>query len=204
MTKYRLIFPRIKVGRANINSKTAAHNALSGTIDLLIFACACIFAKLTRGGVGGHGGRCGLFYFFLHYTMIQQRIPDPCALVIFGASGDLTRRKLVPAIWHLHHQGRLPQDFHLVGVAPPRLGRRPLPPKDARIPDRIRRPARRQRARRLPRQIPLRARRPRRSGDLRRAQSTARNPRPRMRDRGQSLLLLLGAAARSTATLSNS
>ncbi|MCY3791137.1 MAG: hypothetical protein OXH63_20365, partial [Gemmatimonadetes bacterium] len=47
--------------------------------------------------------------------MIQQRIPDPCALVIFGASGDLTRRKLVPAIWHLHHQGRLPQAFHLVG-----------------------------------------------------------------------------------------
>ena len=49
--------------------------------------------------------------------MIQQRIPDPCAFVIFGASGDLTRRKLVPAIWHLHHQGRLPQAFHLVGVA---------------------------------------------------------------------------------------
>ena len=49
--------------------------------------------------------------------MLQQRIPDPCALVIFGASGDLTRRKLVPAIWHLQHQGRLPQAFHLVGVA---------------------------------------------------------------------------------------
>ena len=49
--------------------------------------------------------------------MLQQRIPDPCALVIFGASGDLTRRKLVPAIWHLHHQERLPQAFHLVGVA---------------------------------------------------------------------------------------
>ena len=49
--------------------------------------------------------------------MLQQRIPDPCALVIFGASGDLTRRKLVPAIWHLQHQGRLPQVFHLVGVA---------------------------------------------------------------------------------------
>ena len=48
--------------------------------------------------------------------MLQQRIPDPCALVIFGASGDLTRRKLVPAIWHLQHQGRLPQAFHLVGV----------------------------------------------------------------------------------------
>ncbi len=38
-------------------------------------------------------------------------------LVIFGASGDLTRRKLVPAIWHLQQQGRLPEQFALVGVA---------------------------------------------------------------------------------------
>jgi glucose-6-phosphate 1-dehydrogenase len=38
-------------------------------------------------------------------------------LVIFGASGDLTRRKLVPAVWHLQQQGRLPEQFALVGVA---------------------------------------------------------------------------------------
>ncbi|MBU0715036.1 MAG: glucose-6-phosphate dehydrogenase, partial [Verrucomicrobia bacterium] len=30
-----------------------------------------------------------------------QRTPEPCALVIFGASGDLTRRKLVPALYNL-------------------------------------------------------------------------------------------------------
>ena len=46
-----------------------------------------------------------------------QRVPDPCVLVIFGASGDLTRRKLLPAIWHLQKQGRLPEAFRLVGVA---------------------------------------------------------------------------------------
>ena len=46
-----------------------------------------------------------------------ERIPDPCVLVIFGASGDLTRRKLVPAVWHLQQQGRLPEEFALVGVA---------------------------------------------------------------------------------------
>jgi len=45
------------------------------------------------------------------------RVPDPCVLVIFGASGDLTRRKLVPAIWQLAQQGRLPERFALVGVA---------------------------------------------------------------------------------------
>ena len=53
--------------------------------------------------------------------MAADRIPEPCALVIFGASGDLTRRKLAPAIWHLAQQGRLPKSFTLVGVA-----RRPI------------------------------------------------------------------------------
>lgn len=38
-------------------------------------------------------------------------------IVIFGASGDLTRRKLVPALYHLHAQGRLPADLHIVGYA---------------------------------------------------------------------------------------
>jgi glucose-6-phosphate 1-dehydrogenase len=49
--------------------------------------------------------------------LAPERVPDPCILVIFGASGDLTRRKLVPAVWHLHQQGRLPETFALVGVA---------------------------------------------------------------------------------------
>ena len=47
----------------------------------------------------------------------SERVPDPCVLIIFGASGDLIRRKLVPAIWHLQEQGRLPESFDLVGVA---------------------------------------------------------------------------------------
>lgn len=51
------------------------------------------------------------------YLMSAERVPDPCALVIFGASGDLTRRKLVPSIWHLVQQKRLPEEFVLVGVA---------------------------------------------------------------------------------------
>lgn len=49
--------------------------------------------------------------------LAPERVPDPCVLVIFGASGDLTRRKLVPAVWHLQQQGRLPDNFALVGVA---------------------------------------------------------------------------------------
>ena len=37
-----------------------------------------------------------------------RRTPDPCAIVIFGASGDLTRRKLFPALYSLALRGLLP------------------------------------------------------------------------------------------------
>ncbi|MBD0338456.1 MAG: glucose-6-phosphate dehydrogenase [Thermoleophilia bacterium] len=45
------------------------------------------------------------------------RTPEPCALVIFGASGDLTRRKLFPAIYSLAYRQLLPARFAVVGVA---------------------------------------------------------------------------------------
>jgi glucose-6-phosphate 1-dehydrogenase len=41
----------------------------------------------------------------------------PTALVIFGATGDLARRKLLPAIYDLAHDGALPERFELVGVS---------------------------------------------------------------------------------------
>jgi glucose-6-phosphate 1-dehydrogenase len=50
-----------------------------------------------------------------------ERIPDPAILVIFGASGDLTKRKLLPALFHLYQADLLPPQFAIVGVA-----RRPL------------------------------------------------------------------------------
>jgi glucose-6-phosphate 1-dehydrogenase len=43
--------------------------------------------------------------------------PEPCALVIFGATGDLTHRKLVPAIYNLAHEGQLPASFAVIGFA---------------------------------------------------------------------------------------
>jgi glucose-6-phosphate 1-dehydrogenase len=43
--------------------------------------------------------------------------PAPATLVIFGASGDLTKRKLLPAIYHLSRAQRLPARFNVVGVA---------------------------------------------------------------------------------------
>jgi glucose-6-phosphate 1-dehydrogenase len=46
-----------------------------------------------------------------------RRKPDPCVLVIFGASGDLTRRKLFPALYSLAYRRLLPERFAVVGVA---------------------------------------------------------------------------------------
>jgi glucose-6-phosphate 1-dehydrogenase len=46
-----------------------------------------------------------------------RRKPEPSALVIFGASGDLTRRKLFPALYALAYRRLLPERFGVVGVA---------------------------------------------------------------------------------------
>jgi glucose-6-phosphate 1-dehydrogenase len=46
-----------------------------------------------------------------------RRAPEPCALVIFGASGDLTQRKLMPALYALAYRRLLPKQFGIVGVS---------------------------------------------------------------------------------------
>jgi glucose-6-phosphate 1-dehydrogenase len=46
-----------------------------------------------------------------------RRTPDPCVFVIFGASGDLTQRKLVPALYALAYRRLLPEKFAVVGAA---------------------------------------------------------------------------------------
>src|SRR5580700_3769314 len=42
-------------------------------------------------------------------------LPQPCVLVIFGAAGDLSWRKLLPAIYNLNVDGVLPSNFAIVG-----------------------------------------------------------------------------------------
>src|SRR5947208_10188444 len=47
-----------------------------------------------------------------------ERLPvHPTTLAIFGATGDLAKRKLLPAIYNLAHEGGLPERFNLVGVS---------------------------------------------------------------------------------------
>lgn len=48
---------------------------------------------------------------------VLEEIPEPCAVVIFGASGDLTQRKLLPSLYFLQTEKRLPDNFYILGVA---------------------------------------------------------------------------------------
>lgn len=52
---------------------------------------------------------------------LAEKIPDPCAIVIFGASGDLAKRKLLPSLLQLQAAGALPAQYRVIGA-----GRTPL------------------------------------------------------------------------------
>jgi glucose-6-phosphate 1-dehydrogenase len=63
----------------------------------------------------------------LREGLASERVPQPCTMVIFGASGDLTKRKLLPALYSLARDRLLPGAFNVVGVA-----RRPVSNEDFR------------------------------------------------------------------------
>ncbi len=50
-------------------------------------------------------------------TVARSRPPDSCVVVIFGVTGDLTHRKLVPALYNLAREGDLPERFALIGTS---------------------------------------------------------------------------------------
>ena len=53
----------------------------------------------------------------LRQALPRARVPEPCSVVLFGATGDLTHRKLVPALYHLDQGGYLPGECAIVGFA---------------------------------------------------------------------------------------
>ncbi|HET7711557.1 MAG TPA: glucose-6-phosphate dehydrogenase [Thermoanaerobaculia bacterium] len=55
----------------------------------------------------------------LRESLDQERVPDASCLVIFGASGDLTHRKLLPALYSLAHDGLLPAGQSIIGFSRP-------------------------------------------------------------------------------------
>jgi len=52
---------------------------------------------------------------------LMEKFPEPCGIVIFGASGDLTRRKLIPSLFKLFEENVLPPDCYIIGVGRTRL-----------------------------------------------------------------------------------
>ena len=53
----------------------------------------------------------------LREGLTTRAVPQPCAIVIFGATGDLTHRKLIPALYNLAADGELPPAVAVIGFA---------------------------------------------------------------------------------------
>ncbi|QEH34199.1 Glucose-6-phosphate 1-dehydrogenase [Aquisphaera giovannonii] len=53
----------------------------------------------------------------LRQSLPRARVPEPCAVVLFGSTGDLAHRKLVPALYNLARGGNLPSECAIVGFA---------------------------------------------------------------------------------------
>src|SRR5881227_4474857 len=53
----------------------------------------------------------------LREGLTTRAVPQPCSIVIFGATGDLTHRKLIPALYNLAADGELPPSVTIVGFA---------------------------------------------------------------------------------------
>ncbi len=68
----------------------------------------------------------------LREGLLIERTPEPFAMVIFGASGDLTRRKLIPALYNLALERLLPVGFSVVGFARQEMTTHIVPRTDAR------------------------------------------------------------------------
>jgi glucose-6-phosphate 1-dehydrogenase len=53
----------------------------------------------------------------LRTGLLLERVPEPCSIVIFGATGDLTGRKILPAVYNLRRAGLLPPETSVVGFS---------------------------------------------------------------------------------------
>lgn len=51
-----------------------------------------------------------------HQSDCAESVPEPCGIIIFGASGDLTHRKLIPALFHLTQADLLPDQWYVIGL----------------------------------------------------------------------------------------
>ncbi len=76
--------------------------------------------ELRLSHVGKRASRAKPAENVLREGLRLERVPDPCIVVLFGATGDLAHRKVIPALYHLWRTNLLPHEFLLVAI-----GRRP-------------------------------------------------------------------------------
>lgn len=72
---------------------------------------------VAQAGVAGQMSETNVLPNPLREGMRLRRTPEPCSMVIFGASGDLTERKLIPALYYLTREHMLPAGFSVIGCA---------------------------------------------------------------------------------------
>jgi glucose-6-phosphate 1-dehydrogenase len=72
--------------------------------------------ELRESRHGKRGPRAKPAENVLREGLRLERVPDPCVLVLFGATGDLAHRKVIPAMYHLWRNNLLPHEFVLVAV----------------------------------------------------------------------------------------
>ena len=53
----------------------------------------------------------------LNHSIKERHHYDPCVIVIFGGAGDLSHRKLIPALYNLSLDGELPEKFAILGFS---------------------------------------------------------------------------------------
>jgi glucose-6-phosphate 1-dehydrogenase len=77
-----------------------------------------LFEKARRFGDGWHVNQSAQFDELMTCRLNEGRkTVEPCSIIIFGASGDLTARKLIPAFYHLCKGKQMPSDFRIIGLA---------------------------------------------------------------------------------------
>src|SRR6266404_5979954 len=74
------------------------------------FRCHCKLPGMSKGAEISQSNP-------LRMGLSTRAVPQPCAIVIFGATGDLTHRKLIPALYNLAGAGELPPAVTVVGFA---------------------------------------------------------------------------------------
>ena len=53
----------------------------------------------------------------LRQALPRARVPEPCAIVLFGSTGDLAHRKLMPALFQAFRHGKLPEGGRILAVS---------------------------------------------------------------------------------------